>query len=143
MLSRHPLQRIQSRDISQLSRHQLRRIEVATSFSGRDISNEEQWSRHQSGVATSVAKKLRSRRHLVVATSEASKEGRDVIQLSRHQLQWEPRSRHQPVVATLVTKEERSRQQSEVATSDASKESRDNSHRSRHLLHRPEGHDNI
>ena len=84
--SRHPLQRIQGRDISQLSQHQLRRLEVATSFSGRDISNEEQWSRHPSEVATSVATKLRSRHHPVVTTSEASKEGCDVSQLSRHPL---------------------------------------------------------
>ena len=52
----------------QWSRHQLQRIEVATSLSGRDISYKE----------------LRSPRHSVVATSASSKEGRDIIQWSRH-----------------------------------------------------------
>ena len=75
-----------------------------TSFSGRDIS----------------CKELRSRRHSVVATSVARKEGHDVIQWSRHQLQGikvatsfsdrdngckERRSRHHLAVATSVARD--------------------------------------
>ena len=71
----------------QLSRHQLLRIKVATSlsgcnirckgfkvatsFSGRDISNEERRSRH----------------HSEVATAAASKRGRDINPLSQHHIQ--------------------------------------------------------
>ena len=71
------------------------------SFSGRDIS----------------CKELRSRRHLVVTTSIAKKEGRDIIQWSRHQLQ-------RIEVATSFSsrdiryKERRSRHHLAVVTSD-------------------------
>ena len=64
--------------------------DVATSFSGRDISYKERRSRHHSMVATSAARYhgrdiIRwSRHHSVVATSVAMKEGRDVLQWSRH-----------------------------------------------------------
>ena len=75
------------------------RKEVATSFSGRDISYKE----------------LRSRRPSMVSTSVTRKEGRDIIQWSRHQMlrkevatslsgrdisckEW--RSRHHLVVTT-------------------------------------------
>ena len=39
--------RTPGRDVIQLSRHQLQGIQVATSFSGRDISYKERRSRHQ------------------------------------------------------------------------------------------------
>ena len=71
------------------------------SFSGRDISYKE----------------IRSRRHSIVATLDPRKEGHDVIQWSRHQLQGK-------TVATLFSsrdisyKERRSRRHSAVATSD-------------------------
>ena len=67
-------------DIIWLSRHQLRRLEVATSLSCRDI--------HCKGfkVATSAASKSRSRHQPVVVTSHTRKAGPDMIQLSRHQL---------------------------------------------------------
>ena len=90
---------------------------VATSFRGRDIRCKEK------KVATSFngrdisCKELRSRHHSVVATSIAKKEGRDIIQWSRHPLQKEK-------VATSLSgrdincKERRSRHHLAVATSD-------------------------
>ena len=81
---------------------------VATSFSGLDISYKERMSRLRSVVATSVAKK----------------EGRDIIQWSRHQLRVIK-------VATSfsghdISYEERmSRRHSVVAISVAKKEGRD------------------
>ena len=80
-------------------------------------------SRQLNGVATSITKEERSRQQLEVATSVTIKEGRDISQLSRHQLQ-------QKQVATSVSgrdincEERRSRRHSEVATSAASKEGR-------------------
>ena len=50
----------------------------------RDITSK---SRHLEKVATPTLNQKRSRHHSVVATSVASKEGHDVIQWSRHQLQ--------------------------------------------------------
>ena len=41
------------RDVTQWSRHQLQRIKVATSLSGRDISCKERRSRHHLAIATS------------------------------------------------------------------------------------------
>ena len=84
---------------------------VATSFSSRDIKGKRLRSRHHLVVATSVAKKigrdinckdLRSRHHLAVATSSAKERG----------------SRHHSLVATSAAKEGRSRQHLAVATSD-------------------------
>ena len=97
-----------------------------TSFSGRNISCKELRSRHHSVVATSVASKegrnvIQWSRHQLqrkkVATSVARKEGRDVIQCSRHQLQRRK-------VATSFSgcdisfQELRSQHHSVVATSD-------------------------
>ena len=66
--------------------------DVATSFSGCDISCNERRSRHHSVVAALVIKKggcdviQWSRHHSVVATSDVKKRGRDIPQWSRHQL---------------------------------------------------------
>ena len=87
------------------------------SFSGRDISYKER----------------RSRRHSVAATSDPRKEGHDVIQWSRHQLQGKK-------VATsfsgrdITSKERRSRRHSAVATSVTWKEGRNVIQRSRHQI---------
>ena len=59
------------RDIIKRSRHQLRRLEVATLVSSCDNRSKERRSRH----------------HSVVATSVALKRGRDIIQWSPHPLQ--------------------------------------------------------
>ena len=74
------------RDIIKRSRHQLRRLEVATSLSSRDNRSKEKRSRHHSKVVTSAAKTRRSRHQSVVVTSVTRKAGRDIIQLSRHQM---------------------------------------------------------
>ena len=107
----------EGRDVTQWSRHQLQRMEVATSFSGHDISYKERRSRCRSVVATSVARK----------------QGRDVTQWSRHQLQRmevatsfsgrdisckELRSRRHLAVATSTLNHKRSRRHLAVATSD-------------------------
>ena len=93
--SQHPLHGPEGRDMIQLSQHQIQRVKVATSKSGRDtrskkkqvatslsyhdINCEEIRSRRQSAVMTSDNRKE-------VATSDTSKEGRDIIELSRKQL---------------------------------------------------------
>ena len=112
-------------DLTLMSRHL---EEVATSTLNQKLS------RHQ------LPKKLRSRHHSVVVTSVAKKEGRDIIQRSRHPLQrpegrdiiqW---SRHQLqglevttslAVATSDAKERKSRHHSVVATSVTRKRGRD------------------
>ena len=93
--SRHHQQKREGRDNSKRSRRPKPRLEVATSFSNRDISCTERRSRHHSVVATSLqgikvvislsscdnrSKEKRSRHPL------QRPEGRDIIQWSRHQL---------------------------------------------------------
>ena len=64
------------RDIIKRPRHQLQRLEVATSLRNRDNRRKEKRSRHHLEVATSVnchdiiCKERRSRHHLAVATSD-------------------------------------------------------------------------
>ena len=107
---------------------------VATSFSGRDISCKEWKSRHHLAVATSDLRdlktshdkiktsatskepqyrKAKSRRHSVVATSVTRKEGRDVIERSRHQIQGVLKASRDQIKA-FATDE----QKNEVATYD-------------------------
>ena len=99
--------------------------EVATSTLNHKLS------RHQ------LAKKLRSRHHSMVVTSIAKKEGRHIIQQSRHQMQ-------EIKVGTsfrgrdIRCKEKRSRHHSMVATSVQKKEGRDVIKRSQHQLRRLE-----
>ena len=98
-------------------------IEVVTSRKGRDVNTESE------DVATSFSgcdisyKERRSRHHSVVATS-AARYHRDIIQWSRHQLQG-------IMVGTsfsghdISCNERRSRRSSVVATSDVKKRGRD------------------
>ena len=102
--SRHHHLKKEGRDISQMSRHQKSRKEVATSFSCRntsciekkvattpscrEINSEDLRSRHQSDVATSVRCRdisQMSRHQSDVATLVVKKRGSDKIKLSRHQ----------------------------------------------------------
>ena len=86
--SRHHEQKRRGRDNIRRSRHQLRRLEVATPLSSRDNRSKERRSQHHPVVATSITKEERSRQHSEVATSAAQTR----------------RSRHHTVVATSNTK---------------------------------------
>ena len=125
-----------------MSRHQLQRKGVVTSFSGRD----------------NICKRRRSRQQLAVATSAAKERGRDKIKLSRHQLQRlvvatslssrdnrnkKQGSRQHLVVATTAAKTRGSRQDQEVTTSKYKELSGDVSKLSLQQLHRTEGRDII
>ena len=89
-LSRHQIALKTGRDVRKRSRHQLRRLEVATSSDSRDNKSNEMRSRRQSEVATSTALTRRSRRQrsrhplqiLEVTTSEVKTRGRDVNKMS-------------------------------------------------------------
>ena len=74
-------------DIIKLSRHQLRRLEVATSFSSRDIISKGKKARHHSMIATSSTKREARNVLQAVATSVARKGGRNIIYLSRNLIQ--------------------------------------------------------
>ena len=115
---RHHEQKRRGRDNITLSRHQMRRLEVATPLSSRDNRSKERRSRHQSVVATSTAKEARSQHHPVVATTVTREE----------------RSRHHSEVATSAAKTRRSRHQEAVATPEARKAGRDLIKLSRHQI---------
>ena len=102
-----------------MSRHQLQGIMVATSVSGRDISYKERRSRRPSVVATSVSGCDISQwsRHQLqgkkVATSTAKNGGRDIIYLSRHQIQKMLKTSRDQIKASATDEEN-----SEFATYD-------------------------
>ena len=99
--SRHHHLKKEGLDISQMSRHQKSRKEVATSFSCRDTSCIEKKVATTSSCRDINSEDLRSRHHQAVATTGARKRGCDIIKLSRHLLQRPEgrdnikRSRHQ------------------------------------------------
>ena len=122
----------EGRDNTWWSRHQLQREEVVTRSSCREINCKDQRSRQHEAVATTGKKNTGHdntwwSRHPLHRT-----EGRDIIYLSRHQIQREKRSRQDQAVVTPASLktcrnqtrllrqglrlQQRSRQEHDVAT---------------------------